>query len=132
MVIVLVEDDLEDQEFFSDAIRKVCPECSLLTVEHGIEALHLLDKIPIPDLIFTDVNMPIMNGIQLIISLRSLDRFSVVPIVVLSTSASDDIIGTCYDRGATRYLTKPDSKPELEAMVGRIITDYNESSNPLY
>jgi len=59
------------------------------------------------ELIFLDINMPQMNGIQLLKSLRGLDTYKKVPIFMVSTENEKDIIIKCIMEGANDYILKP-------------------------
>lgn len=99
--ILLVEDDTDDQLFFLSAINETCPQYGCYCADNGIEGLQLYNKLK-PDVIFTDINMPCMNGIELLIELQ---KIAAIPIVVMSTSLKDEQL--CLELGAYRYIKKP-------------------------
>lgn len=89
----------------------------VVSVNDGIQALAKL-KIFMPDLIITDINMPKMDGFQLIKSLKSESKFSDIPIIVLTgTYISQDDAQRGLLLGASKYLTKPFA---IEALVAEI------------
>ena len=64
MVVLNVDDDHEDREFFCDALREIDPSVVCLIAASGMEALALLqDRDALPDYIFLDINMPMMDGL---------------------------------------------------------------------
>lgn len=84
---LLLEDDPEDQEFFLQTLEKVSFRTGCYAVSNGEEGLSvLLDEKVRPDVIFTDIDMPRMNGIEFIQRLRSFDVFGNIPVVVYSSS----------------------------------------------
>ncbi|XZF14509.1 response regulator [Chitinophagaceae bacterium MMS25-I14] len=114
--IVLVEDDPDDQYFFTEAFNEVLPQATCSIAKNGMEALALIDHI-MPDLIFTDINMPLLGGIDL---LRELNKRSLrTPVIVLSSSAAEE--KKCEALGATHFLLKTDSIQLLVAKLQQIL-----------
>ncbi len=88
---------------------------------NGIEVVNYMHSGEIPDILVTDLNMPDLNGLDLIKQLKSSDFFSVVPIIVLSGDDSSEMRIKCLDEGADDYLVKPFSPLELEARLRVIL-----------
>jgi len=86
---LLLEDDLEDQEFFMYTLNNVAPETRCYATSNGEEALVMLERGLRPDIIFTDIDMPRMNGVEFIRTLRSDDFLRAIPVIVYSASHSD-------------------------------------------
>ena len=105
--ILLVEDDIDDQYFFREALSLLSPALSCQVAENGVEALKLLKELPLFDIIFMDINMPKMNGIECLQVLKSNDSYKNIPVVILSTSSDQAYIERCKILGATYYFTKP-------------------------
>jgi CheY-like chemotaxis protein len=107
--ILLVEDDAADALLIRDALLERAPDHVITRVEDGLAALrHLNDPmLPRPDLIVLDLNMPRMNGHELLEILKKDEVLKVIPVVVLSTSqAPKDVVGA-YKRHANAYIAKP-------------------------
>jgi two-component system chemotaxis response regulator CheY len=89
----------------------------------GKEALCLLRRQPI-DVMLTDINMPNMNGEQLLVSLQTEEKLKALPVVVVSTDATRHRIERMLDLGARGYITKPFQpealRQELERVLGVI------------
>lgn len=83
---------------------------------HGLERMHEVD----PDLLITDINMPRMDGFELIEAVRALPRFRGLPILVLSTEFSDDKKARARSAGATGWITKPFEAAKLGAAIRRV------------
>jgi CheY-like chemotaxis protein len=114
MIVLNVDDDLEDSEFFSDALRKIDPSITCLIAGSGMEALTLLqEQMPLPDYIFLDINMPGMDGKQCLKALKSTPRLEAIPVVMYSTSTNTREIRECYKLGAEDFLIKPHSYDKL-------------------
>jgi two-component system chemotaxis response regulator CheY len=74
-----------------------------------------------PDLIITDLNMPVMNGIELIKALRALPAMTGLPIVFLTTESNDAIKQQAKAAGATGWITKPFKPEQLLTVVSKLV-----------
>jgi two-component system chemotaxis response regulator CheY len=73
------------------------------------------------DLVITDLNMPVMNGLQMIRALRALPSFAGVPIVFLTTESDDAVKQEAKAAGATGWITKPFKPEQLLAVVAKLV-----------
>ncbi|MGX5736078.1 response regulator [Bosea thiooxidans] len=73
------------------------------------------------DLVITDLNMPVMNGMQMIKALRALPNFVGVPIVFLTTESDDSVKQEAKAAGATGWITKPFKPEQLLAVVAKLV-----------
>jgi CheY-like chemotaxis protein len=90
MIFFYVDDDPDDIEIFIDALKSMNSGVSCATARDGEEALTLLYAAVIPpDLIFIDINMPKVNGIEFLHALRSDTRFAKIPAIIYSTGLYD-------------------------------------------
>ncbi|MEV1009398.1 response regulator [Streptomyces sp. NPDC049881] len=107
--ILLVEDDPADAMLIEDALRERGATRALAQVDDGVAALDYLQNPanPRPDLIVLDLNMPRMNGRELLTVLKQEDDLKMIPVVVLTTSAAPDDVSAAYRRHANAYVTKP-------------------------
>jgi len=111
--ILLVEDNPGDVRLTKEAIRECKMHNRLTVVDDGMAALAYLngeggDKdAPMPDLILLDLNLPKLDGREVLKVIKNEDRTKRIPVVILTTSqAEEDIIRT-YDLQANCYITKP-------------------------
>jgi two-component system, chemotaxis family, chemotaxis protein CheY len=74
-----------------------------------------------PDLVITDLNMPNMNGLELIRALRKLPQLTGLPIVFLTTESNDAVKQEAKSAGATGWITKPFKPEQLLAVVGKLV-----------
>ena len=111
MVVLCIDDDPEDIEFFTEAIKTIDPAITCLSVAEGEDALNLLNTIQdarkLPDFIFLDINMPRIDGLTVLKALKTHPEFRDIPIVVLTTSKEDRDISKAYELGANSYIVKP-------------------------
>jgi pilus assembly protein CpaE len=91
------------------------------TVANGIEALQLIESKGAPDLVVTDVNMPLMNGLELVKRLREDRRTARTPIIVLSGAKEEQDILAGYAHGADDYIGKPIDLSVLAAKIETIL-----------
>src|SRR5687768_12018496 len=104
---LLVEDDPEDQELFIDALQSIAETVGCYAVSNGEEALFaLLQEDFRPDYIFTDVNMPRMNGFEFLKQLRGIEKFRSIPVIMFSSDYSDEQIHKAKALGATAFYPK--------------------------
>ena len=75
--------------------------------EDGLYGLELLDEIPAPDAIITDINMPRMDGFGFIDAVRAREEFRAIPILVLTTESAAEMKARARDAGATGWIVKP-------------------------
>jgi CheY-like chemotaxis protein len=107
MIILYADDDAEDRETFSDALKEVSPEAKLILANHGKEAIHLLQTThKLPDYIFLDMNMPIMNGQDCLINLKSIDKLKNIPVIMYTTTSNKKELQKLIDLGAKDFLVK--------------------------
>ena len=110
-----------------DPIRKLCTVYltkrgyRVEAVANGVEALKLIESKGAPDLIVTDVNMPLMNGLELVKRLREDRRTARTPIIVLSAAKQEQDILAGYAHGADDYIGKPIDLAVLAAKIETIL-----------
>ncbi len=73
------------------------------------------------DLVITDLNMPVMNGLEMIRALRALPAFTGVPIVFLTTESDDAVKQQAKAAGATGWITKPFKPEQLLAVMAKLV-----------
>ena len=121
--ILLAEDDEDDQELIQMAFSKITSDHDFKIVNNGQEALDvLLRHENLPCLIILDLNMPVLNGLQTLKALRHEDKYRKIPIVILTTSDSDDVKQTSWSNGASDFFVKPASLKELVLTAEKILT----------
>ena len=113
--ILLVEDTDNDVIITQRAFKKVKVTNDLYIVRDGQEALDFIfhegkyaeTKPPTPGLILLDINMPKINGFQVLERLKSNPVYKIIPIVMITVSDRDEDIVRSYNGGAVSYITKP-------------------------
>jgi CheY-like chemotaxis protein len=103
--ILLVDDDLDDQKFFDEALKLVDRSIQLHTAKDGVDAIGQLE-IHTPDMILLDLNMPRMNGVQFLQELKTSNRFRNIPVVIYSSFLSTCDKEEVTALGAGKFVKK--------------------------
>ncbi|WP_331980350.1 response regulator [Ohtaekwangia sp.] len=120
MNILLVEDDPDDVELLLEALHDNNVEFRMESIKEGDKVLPYLELCKIlPDIIILDLNLPKMHGREVLISLKT-SRFSIIPVVILTTSSSRDDIDFCLKSGADKYISKPSTLDGFNRTVSMI------------
>jgi chemotaxis family two-component system response regulator Rcp1 len=126
MNILLVEDSPGDIRLTLEAFREENPSVVLYVTRDGIEAMAFLKreginaKLPRPDLILLDLNMPRMDGRQVLAQIKTDESLRLIPTFILTTSDADDDVLRSYQLQANGYLRKPVALDEFEDLVKSI------------
>ncbi len=125
-IFLLADDDGDDRELFCEALQEVDPLAVCEYVENGKAALDLLaQKSPTnyPNLIFLDINMPILNGWDLLVELKKSEALKHIPVLMFSTTSHYREINTALELGAMCIFTKPPSYTGLKNIL-QVVVQY--------
>jgi CheY-like chemotaxis protein len=121
--VLLIDDDEEDQEIFKDALKEVDSLLHCSVANDGEEALSLLnDALLKPDLIFIDMNMPKLNGKQVLQALKSSGSLRDVPVVMYSTFFGPKDVEEIITLGAAHHMVKATRFDDLCYSLNTILT----------
>jgi CheY-like chemotaxis protein len=121
--ILLVEDNPNDAELTQRALRKSGLEARLGIARDGAEAIEfLLNDRPKPRVIFLDLKLPKIDGIEVLRRVRNDDRTRCVPVIVLTSSQEERDITECYKLGVNSYVVKPVEFDKFYKAVGDLAT----------
>jgi two-component system, chemotaxis family, chemotaxis protein CheY len=73
------------------------------------------------DMVFADINMPVMNGVELVRAMRANELFQAIPVIIISTDRSTHRMNELKDAGVQAYLTKPITPEELKVTVEKFL-----------
>lgn len=122
----IVDDDEDDQMMIEAAFKEVIFPLAIKQLSDGDEVLSQLEKAPsLPKLILLDLNMPLKNGFDVLTELRSIPAYKKLPVVVLTTSSSEDDRRKSLALGANEFLTKPYSLKAIVHMLRRLVSEWN-------
>jgi chemotaxis family two-component system response regulator Rcp1 len=121
--ILLVEDNAADVRLLQEAIAESGYRCRLHVVTNGEQAVDYVFRradfadAPRPDLILLDYNLPRKNGAEVLDELKHNPSVSCIPVVVLTSSRSEQDVNTAYAHGANCYLRKPNTLDQIYDLV---------------
>ncbi|MFD4574799.1 response regulator [Streptomyces sp. NPDC058417] len=126
--VLLIEDDEADAMLIEEALIERGAR-HLSVARDGVAGLaHLRDPAnPRPDLIVLDLNMPRMNGRELLAVIKEDPDLQTIPVVVLTTSSAPEDVSSAYRRHANAYVTKPVNLDDFERAVRSIDAFYLET-----
>ncbi len=118
---ILIAEDDDDRALARDAFAASKVLNPLKFVHDGVELLEYLDgrnndpegSAPLPALVLLDLNMPRMNGHQALRNIRQNPRLCHLPVVVFTTSRSEEDVVTAYRAGANSFISKPESFAQM-------------------
>ena len=123
ILITLADDDEDDRLFFTDAFQELKINTIVNTVNNGKELLNYLNhpETVLPNIIFLDLNMPILNGIDCLKQIKSNDRFNDIAVAIYSTSSSDQDVEDTFVLGANIYIKKPSNFDDLKKILSDVV-----------
>ena len=108
IAILLVDDDEDDRNLFREALDEIDAAADCFMATDGLNALEFLNNCEtLPDFIFVDLNMPRMNGKQLIRELKQNKQFESIPVIIYSTSKIEEDVKETMGLGVALYIKKP-------------------------
>jgi CheY-like chemotaxis protein len=125
-LILLADDDSDDRLLAQDALSEVGRDCELRTVTDGVELMDYLlhrgaygdeRESPRPSMILLDLNMPRMDGREALVHIRTHEALRHIPVVVLTTSKSEEDVFASYAMGGNSFITKPVSFAALVELL---------------
>lgn len=122
---LVIDDDTDDRELFCEALASVDPGINCEQAVDGEEALTRLSSKEQPDIIFLDINMPIMNGWQFLTELKKKDGYKEIPVIVYTTSSTLKDKRIASELGALCFITKPHAYTRLKNLLGVIVMHVN-------
>jgi CheY-like chemotaxis protein len=132
MIILAVDDDSEDFEFFFEAVKKIDNSIIVLKASNGQEALDLLENhVLMPDYIFLDINMPMMDGKTCLHEIKKNGKLKDIPVIMYSTTSNNHEI-THYKTLGANFLVKPHQFSKLVKSLAIILGYSDERPDLLF
>lgn len=133
--ILIVEDNPDHAELIEGTIRDCEPDIAILNLKNGEETLQYLASLKdqnaqAPRLIFMDIKMPRMNGIETLIAIKQDLYMRDIPVIMLSTSTNESEMRICLKSGAEIYLAKPLMAETFEQNIRPLLESSSEASSP--
>lgn len=123
IMVMLADDDQDDQYLFRHALEHLDVPILLITANNGLDVIEYLQcpSNPIPDMIFLDINMPLLNGFECLSKIRNIKKCSKMPVAIYSTSSQKEDIEEALRRGANTCITKPSEISALKDVLRHIL-----------
>ena len=124
-IILIAEDDAEDLDHLREAFQELESGWELVHAWNGAEVMAYLSKCDdgnYPVLLVLDFNMPMLNGLEVLVKMAKEERYKPIPKVIYSTSNAPFHMDLCLQAGAHKYFVKPLNKKDLPAIVQEMIT----------
>jgi CheY-like chemotaxis protein len=127
--ILIVDDDKDDAAFLTEGIANIISSFQVHHAANGIECLqYIVDNEP-PELIFLDINMPKMNGLDALKSIKKDHYLKGTHVVIFTTSANPEDIDACYRLDAKYYIIKPVSLSAMTNVLEQMFVGLGKPSS---
>jgi CheY-like chemotaxis protein len=120
VTIMLIDDDNDEHELFMQQLAELNQSIQLISAHDGPEAFKLLTNVT-PDYIFLDINMPKMNGLQVLKRLKDDKGLKEIPVYIYSTSDGFNSKEPALKLGAVHYFQKPSNPQELQNIFNYVL-----------
>ena len=131
--IIFVEDDVDDQNIFSDALKQLDIPNQHKFFSNGEEALEYLDTTSEqPFVIFCDVNMPKLNGIELRNRINESDylRRKSIPFIFFTTASNQNLVNEAFDLSVQGFFKKPNDFADVKSIIKKVLDYWYSSKHP--
>jgi CheY-like chemotaxis protein len=122
-MILYVDDDEDDRIMFCEVVKGINPAVNLVVAKDGREAMNILNEKPmdVPDAIFLDINMPVMDGFQTLVEIRKVKRLQHIKVVMYSTGINPkDLIPTACSDSNIFFVKKGNTIREAKASLAAL------------
>lgn len=126
--ILLIEDDTIEVMKFIKVMETLGEKHQIIESKNGEEALEILHNTKqLPDIIILDLNMPKVNGVEFLASLKEDDILKYIPAIVLTTSNNPKDIMECYKIGIAGYILKPLKYEDYVTRINKVLAYWCEN-----
>lgn len=133
--IIIIEDDLDDQEILTEVFKELNYNNEILFFGDGEVALEFLTNTKVePFIIFSDINMPKLNGVELREKVHNNEdlRLKSIPYLFFTTTAQQEHVVDAYSKSIQGFFVKPDRYQELKRTIKIIVEYWVECISPNY
>ena len=120
MTILYVDDDPDDRQLFLEAVKSIDERIVCATAKDGLDGLSWLESHTLPDVVFMDINMPLMNGKTCLTEIKSNEKMSQLPVIIFTTSENPQEKTECAKIGAAAYVIKPVSYIQMKSTLSSL------------
>lgn len=120
--ILLIDDDPDDHELFIEAVQQISNTTTCISLTSAILALQKLKSKELnPDVIFLDLNMPVMSGQEFLTQIKETENIKDIPVIIYSTTSQRKIMDLTKQLGAIYFITKPSTFGDLVKVLTPIV-----------
>ena len=133
--IIIIEDDLDDQQFLAEVFEQLQYPNEIIFFGDGEQALNYLTATTVePFIIFSDINMPKLNGIELRAKVHENEdlRMKSIPYLFFSTTAEQKHVIDAYSKSVQGFFVKPSDFIKMKEMIKNIVEYWNNCVSPNY
>jgi CheY-like chemotaxis protein len=126
--LLLADDDRDDRELFTEALASIDPSIVCEEAEDGKQAIQRLaaGQADLPNLIFLDINMPVMSGWEVLKHLKGNIHYANIPVIMYTTASGEREKRIAADLGAICFVTKPDDIRLVKNMQWTVLNGFRE------
>ena len=133
--IIIIEDDLDDQDILTEIFQELNYKNEIIFFKEGEKALEYLTGTTIePFIIFSDINMPRLNGMELRAKVHENEdlRIKSIPYLFFSTSAEQQHVIDAYSKSIQGFFVKPKAYSEIKETIKTIVEYWQKCVSPNY
>jgi CheY-like chemotaxis protein len=133
--IIIIEDDLDDQDILTEIFQELDYKNEIIFFNEGEKALDYLTDTNIePFIIFSDINMPRLNGMELRAKIHENEdlRIKSIPYLFFSTSAEQQYVVDAYSKSIQGFFVKPKKYEEIKETIKTIVEYWQKCVSPNY
>jgi len=126
-ILMLIEDNEDDVFLTLRAVRKICPECDIDVAtdgQKGLDCIFNQECVKTIDLILLDLNLPKVNGLEILRKVKSDPVRAKIPVVILTSSSFEGDMRKAKEYGADMYVVKPLDPVEFRSKIREILNLY--------
>ena len=118
--ILLIDDDEDEQFFFMEALKEINASVKFFFAANGNEGVRMLEFL-LPDIVFIDINMPVINGLECLELIRNNKNIKQVNAIIYSTGVDDRICDKAIKKGAIACIKKQGSIHDLANVIKSLL-----------
>jgi len=126
--ILLVDDDPDDIGFFKDALEDMACDVNISVALNSVQMFDQLNSGQNFDLIFLDINLPLVDGMECLKKLKENSLYRHIPVIMLTGSQSEFDIQTSFEIGAHNYIAKPNTLNDYENCLKACIESFRKKN----
>lgn len=119
ILVLVVDDSPTMRRIIKNTLDRIGFTQSI-EAENGKQAIEMLGNNPV-ELLLTDWNMPVMNGLELVGEVRKMDKFKKLPILMITTRGMKEDVVQAVHAGVNNYVVKPFTPEILEEKIGKVL-----------